>query len=220
MAISASDVKSLREKTGAGMMDCKKALTETDGDYGAAITWLREKGMASASKRDGKTASEGAISQYIHMKGKIGVLAEINCETDFVARGEEFQELCKNICLQICSTAPRWIRREEVPQEIIDAEMDIYRTQALESGKPEKILDKIVEGKLNKFYEDTCLLEQKFVKESKVAVGDMVKALSGKIGEKIEVRRFARFQLGEGIEKEVTDFAKEVADAVSASQGD
>ncbi|MCH7960439.1 MAG: translation elongation factor Ts [Candidatus Hydrogenedentes bacterium] len=220
MAISASDVKSLREKTGAGMMDCKKALTETDGEYDAAITWLREKGMASASKRDGKTASEGAISQYIHMRGKIGVLAEINCETDFVARGDEFQALCKDICLQICSTAPRWIRREEVPQEIVDAEMDIYRTQALESGKPEKILDKIVEGKLNKFYEDTCLLEQKFVKESKVAVGDMVKALSGKIGEKIEVRRFSRFQLGEGIEKEVTDFAQEVADAVAASQGD
>ena len=220
MAISASDVKSLREKTGAGMMDCKKALAETDGDYAAATIWLREKGMASASKRDGKTASEGAISSYIHMGGKIGVLAEINCETDFVARGEEFQALCKDICLQICSTAPRWIRREEVPQEIIDAEMDIYRTQALESGKPEKILDKIAEGKLRKFYEDTCLLEQKFVKESKVTVEDMVKALSGKIGEKIEVRRFARFQLGDGIEKEVTDFAKEVADAVAASQGD
>lgn len=220
MAISASDVKSLREKTGAGMMDCKKALTETDGDYDGAITWLREKGMASASKRDGKTASEGAISSYIHMRGKIGVLAEINCETDFVARGEEFQALCKDICLQICSTAPRWIRREEVPQEIIDAEMKIYRNQALESGKPEKILDKIATGKLNKFYEDTCLLEQKFVKESKVTVEDMVKELSGKIGEKIEIRRFARFQLGEGIEKEVTDFAKEVADAVAASQGD
>ena len=220
MAISASDVKSLREKTGAGMMDCKNALTESNGDYDAAIIWLRAKGMASASKRDSKTASEGAISSYIHMKGKIGVLAEINCETDFVARGEEFQALCNDICLQICSTAPRWIRREEVPQEIVDAEMDIYRTQASESGKPENILDKIATGKLNKFYADTCLLEQKFVKESKVTVEEMVKALSGKIGEKIHVRRFSRFQLGEGIEKEVTDFAKEVADAVSASQGD
>lgn len=220
MAISASDVKSLREKTGAGMMDCKKALTASNGVYDAAVIWLREKGIASASKRDGKTASEGAISQYIHMEGKIGVLAEINCETDFVARGDEFKALCKDICLQICSTAPRWIRREEVPQEIVDAEMKIYRTQAAESGKPEKILDKIATGKLNKFYEDTCLLEQKFVKESKVTVEEMVKALSGKIGEKIHVRRFSRFQLGEGIEKEVTDFAKEVADAVSASQGD
>lgn len=220
MAISASDVKSLREKTGAGMMDCKKALTESNGDFDAAVIWLREKGIASASKRDGKTASEGAISQYIHMEGKIGVLAEINCETDFVARGDEFKALCKDICLQICSTAPRWIRREEVPQEIIDSEMSIYRTQAAESGKPEKILDKIATGKLNKFYEDTCLLEQKFVKESKMTVNEMVKALSGKIGEKIDVRRFSRFQLGEGIEKEVTDFAKEVADAVSASQGD
>lgn len=219
MAISAKDVKDLREKTGAGMMDCKKALTETNGDFEAAVTWLREKGMASASKRAGKTASEGAVDSYVHMGGKIGVLVEINCETDFVARGDEFQQLCKDVCLQICSAAPRWIRREDVPQDVIDAEMDIYRTQARETGKPENVLDKIASGKLTKFYEENCLLEQNFVKESKTTVEEMIKALSGKVGEKIEVRRFERFQLGEGIEKEEVDFAEEVAAAVAESKG-
>lgn len=219
MAISAKDVKALREKTGAGMMDCKKALTETDGNFDTAATWLREKGIASAAKRADRTASEGAVASYIHMGGKVGVLVEVNCETDFVSRGESFQALCKDICLQICSAAPRWIRRDDVPQDIIEAEKDIYRKQAAESGKPEKILDKIAEGKLRKFFEENCLLEQPFVKEPKTTVEDLVKELSGTIGEKIDVRRFERFQLGEGIQKEKSDLAAEVAEAVAAAKG-
>jgi elongation factor Ts len=220
MSISASDVKNLREKSGAGMMDCKKALNETNGDMDAALKWLREKGMASASKRAGKAASEGAVSSYIHMGGKIGVLVEVNCETDFVARGELFQELCKDICLQICSAAPRWIRREDVPQDVIDAEKAIYRKQALDTGKPENVVDKIAEGKMNKFFEENCLLEQPYVKDPKTKIEDLVKELSGKVGEKVDVRRFERYQLGEGIEKEATDLAAEVAAAIAESKGD
>ncbi len=219
MSISAKDVKDLREKSGAGMMDCKKALTETNGDMEAATTWLREKGMASAEKRAGKVASEGAVTSYIHMGGKMGVLAEINCETDFVAKGEKFQSLCKDICLQICSAAPRWISREEVPADVIEAEKQIYITQMADSGKPENILEKIAEGKLGKFFEDNCLLEQGFVKEPKTKIEDLLKELSGKVGEKLTVRRFERFVLGEGIEKEVVDFADEVAQAVQDSKG-
>ena len=219
MSISAKDVKDLREKSGAGMMDCKKALTETNGDMEAATTWLREKGMASAEKRAGKVASEGAVTSYIHMGGKMGVLAEINCETDFVAKGEQFQSLCKDICLQICSAAPRWISREEVPADVIEAEKQIYITQMADSGKPENILEKIAEGKLGKFFEDNCLLEQGFVKEPKTKIEDLLKELSGKVGEKLTVRRFERFVLGEGIEKEVVDFADEVAQAVQDSKG-
>jgi len=220
MAISASDVKALREKTGAGMMDCKKALNETDGDFDKAVTWLREKGIASASKRSGRAASEGSVASYIHMGGKIGVLVEVNCETDFVARGDEFQTLCKEICLQICSAAPRWIQREDVPQDVLDAEKEIYKVQARETGKPENVLDKIAEGKMKKFFEDNCLLEQGYVKEPKTKVLDMIKELSGKIGEKIDVRRFERYQLGEGIEKVQSNLAEEVAEAVAASKGD
>jgi elongation factor Ts len=219
MSISAKDVKDLREKSGAGMMDCKKALTETNGDMEAATTWLREKGMASAEKRSGKVASEGGVTSYIHMGGKMGVLAEINCETDFVAKGEQFQSLCKDICLQICSAAPRWISREEVPADVIEAEKQIYITQMADSGKPENILEKIAEGKLGKFFEDNCLLEQGFVKEPKTKIEDLLKELSGKVGEKLTVRRFERFVLGEGIEKEVVDFAEEVAQAVQDSKG-
>ncbi len=219
MAISAKDVKDLREKTGAGMMDCKKALSETDGDFEAALTWLREKGIASAAKRSGKTASEGSIFSYIHLGGRVGVLAEINCETDFVARGEAFQQFGKDICLQICSLSARWVRREDVPQDLVAAEAEIYKTQARDSGKPEKILDKIADGKLRKFYEENRLMEQKFVKDSDVTIETMAKELSGTIGEKIDVRRFARFQLGEGIEKNEVDFATEVAQVVAGSQG-
>jgi elongation factor Ts len=218
MSVTAKDVKDLREKTGAGMMDCKKALGETDGDFDAAITWLREKGMASAEKRAGKTASEGAVASYIHMGGKMGVLVEINCETDFVAKGEKFQDFCKDICLQICSAAPRWIRREEVPAEVITEEKKVYIAQMADSGKPENILEKIAEGKMNKFYEENCLMEQGFVKEPKTSIEDLAKELSGSVGEKVEVRRFERYVLGEGIEKEVVDFADEVAQAVQGSQ--
>ena len=219
MSISAKDIKELRELTGAGMMDCKQALKECDGDPEKAKTWLREKGMASAAKRAGRVAAEGAVCSYIHMGGKIGVLAEINCETDFVAKGEKFQELCKNICLQICSATPRWIRREDVPADVIEAETEIYIKQMADSGKPENILEKIAEGKLGKFYEESCLLDQPFVKEPKTKVEDLIKELSGQVGEKIDVRRFERFQLGEGIEKAQVDFAEEVARLVAEAKG-
>jgi elongation factor Ts len=214
MSISASDVKTLREITGAGMMDCKKALAETDGDMEKAKTWLREKGIASATKRSGRTAADGAVCSYIHLGGKIGVLCEINCETDFVAKGEKFQELCKDICLQICSAAPRWVRREEVPADIIEQEKEIYKKQLAESGKPANMLDKIAEGKLGKFYEENCLLEQIYIKDNKTKIEAMIKELSGQVGEKIEVRRFVRYQLGEGIEVTKADFAEEVMQAV------
>jgi len=220
MSISAKVVKELREQTGAGMMDCKAALNESDGDLEKAKTWLREKGMASAAKRAGRVAAEGAVCSYIHMGGKFGVLAEINCETDFVARGEQFQKLCKDICLQICSAAPRWIRREDVPADVIAAEKKIYIKQMADSGKPENILEKIAEGKLGKFYSENCLLEQPFVKEPKTKVEDLIKELSGLIGEKIDVRRFERYQLGEGIEKAHVDFAEEVAQVVAEAKGD
>lgn len=219
MSISAKDVKSLRELTGAGMMDCKKALGECGSDMEKAKTWLREKGMANAAKRSGRVAAEGAVASYIHMGGKIGVLVEINCETDFVARGDQFQELCRDLCMQICSANPRWVRREEVPDDIIEAEKQIYIKQMEDSGKPENILKKIAEGKLGKFFEEHCLVEQPFVKEPKTKIGDLITQLSGKIGEKIEVRRFARFELGEGIERVDVDFAGEVAQAVSDAQG-
>ena len=221
MSFSASDVKDLRERTGAGMMDCKKALNETNGDMDKAVTWLREKGMASAAKRAGRTASEGAVASYIHIGGKIGVLVEINCETDFVAKGDLFQDFCKNVCFQICAASPppRWVSREEVPESELAAEKEIYKNQARESGKPENILEKIADGKLNKFYEDNCLLEQKFVKDTGTSIEELMKELSGKIGEKIDIRRFSRFQLGEGIEKKESDFAAEVAAAVKESQG-
>ena len=219
MSISAKDVKNLREKSGAGMMDCKKALTATDGDFEAAVKWLREKGMASAAKRADKVASEGAVASYIHMGGKMGVLVEINCETDFVSKGEQFQNMTKDICLQICSAAPRWIRREDVPADIIEEEKKLYVAQMKDSGKPENILEKIAEGKIGKFFEENCLLEQGFVKEPKLKIEDMLKTLSGNVGEKIEIRRFERYVLGEGIEKVVVDFADEVAQAVKDSEG-
>ncbi|MBI5091132.1 MAG: translation elongation factor Ts [Candidatus Hydrogenedentes bacterium] len=219
MSFTADDVKRLREQTGAGMMDCKKALTETKGNFEAAVTWLREKGIASASKRTARVASEGSIASYIHMGGKLGVLVEINCETDFVARGEAFQALCKDICLQVCSAAPRWVRREEVPQDAIDAEREIYKVRARETGKPEKILDKIADGMLSKWYEEMCLMEQHFVKDPDKTIEQLCKELSGKVGEKIDIRRFIRFQLGEGIEKKQSNLAEEVAEAIAQTKG-
>ncbi len=219
MSISAKDVKELRDKTGAGMMDCKTALKESEGDMEKAATWLREKGIASAAKRAGRVAAEGAIASYIHMGGKIGVLVEVNCETDFVARGDKFQDLCKDICLQICSANPRWVRREEVPPEVIEAEKEIYKKQMADSGKPDNVLDKIAEGKLNKFFEENCLLEQPYIREPKTNVEEIIKELSGQVGEKIEVRRFTRYELGEGIEKEEANFAEEVAAELRKSQG-
>ncbi|MCL4216713.1 MAG: translation elongation factor Ts [Candidatus Hydrogenedentes bacterium] len=202
MAITAGDVKRLRETTGAGMMDCKKALGETNGEFDKAVEWLREKGIASAAKRAGRVASEGAVFSYIHMGGKIGVLVEINSETDFVARSEPFQAFGKDVCLQICSTNPQYLRREEVPAELVENEKNIYKRQAAGSGKPEQILDKIAEGKLNKWYQDVCLIEQDFVKDPDHTIEELMKELSGKIGEKIEIRRFSRFALGESLEDE------------------
>jgi elongation factor Ts len=199
MAITAQAVKDLRDATGAGMMDCKKALNESGGDFDKAVTWLREKGMASAAKRADRTASEGAVASYIHMGGKIGVLVEINCETDFVARGEKFQAFCKEVCLQICSASPRWVRREDVPEEAIAAEKDIYVKQAAETGKPANVCEKIAEGKLNKWYETACLMEQAFVKDPDRSIDELAKELSGLVGEKIDIRRFARFELGEAL---------------------
>ena len=197
--ISAKAVKDLREATGAGMMDCKQALSEAGGDFEKAVTWLREKGMASAAKRADRDASEGAVASYIHLGGKIGVMAEINCETDFVARGEKFQAFCKDICLHICSANPKYLRREDVPADVIAAEKDIYVKQAAETGKPANVCEKIAEGMLNKWYKTSCLMEQGFVKDPDRTIEEIAKELSGLIGEKIQVRRFARFQLGEAL---------------------
>jgi elongation factor Ts len=211
MAITAKDVKSLRDATGAGMMDCKKALKESDGDYDKAVQYLREKGIAKAAKRAGRVAAEGRVHSYIHMGGKIGVMVEVNCETDFVARGEDFQAFVNDVCLQICSTSPLAVNREEVAQEDIDAEKAVYVQQAAETGKPEEICVKIAEGKLNKWFKEVTLMDQQFVKDPDKTIDDLAKELSGKCGEKITVRRFVRYQLGEGIEKKQENFAEEVA---------
>lgn len=218
MEFSAKDVKDLRDRTGAGMMDCKKALAECKGDMEAAVKWLREKGMASAAKKAGRVAAEGAVCSYIHMGGRVGVLAEINCETDFVARGEVFQEFCKDILLQICSTNPLWVRREEVPESAKQAEIAIYKMRAKETGKPEQMWDKIAEGMLNKWYKEVCLMEQAFVKNPDKTIEDLTKELSGTVGEKIDIRRFVRFERGEGIEKKESNLAEEVAAELKKAQ--
>jgi elongation factor Ts len=211
--ISASAVKELREKTGAGMMDCKKALTEAGGDFGKAEEVLRKKGLASAAKKAGRIASEGAVGSYVHMGGKIGVLVEVNCETDFVARNEAFQNLVKDVAMQIAASAPQWVRREEVPAEVAAKELEIAKAQAREQKKPEAIVEKIAQGKVDKFYKEVCLLEQPFVKDDKKSVQEMITEQVAKIGENIQVRRFARFVLGEGLEKRSENLAEEVAKA-------
>lgn len=218
MAFTAQDVKTLREMTGAGMMDCKKALGETNGDMDAAVKWLREKGMADAQKRSARIASEGTVASYIHMGGKVGVMVEINCETDFVARGEDFQGFAKDVCLQVCSAAPRWVTRDEVPESEIAAEREIYIIRARETGKPEAILPKIAEGMLNKWFNEVCLMEQAFVKNPDQTIEQLMTALSGKVGERISIRRFVRYQLGEGLEKRQNNLAEEVAAAVNKAQ--
>ncbi len=196
-AISAEMVKELREKTGAGIMDCKAALTESDGNIEAAIDYLRKKGIATAKKRAGRAASEGTIQSYIHMGGKIGVMVEVNCETDFVAKNDDFRDLAKNIAMHIAATNPVGIIPEDVPEDIIEREKDIYRAQALETGKPENILDKIAEGKLQKFFKENCLLQQPYVRDPDMTVEDLLNEAIGKIGENITIRRFSRFQIGE-----------------------
>jgi elongation factor Ts len=201
MSISASLVKELREKTGAGFMDCKEALKECEGNADKAVDYLRKKGLSAASRRAGRQASEGVVASYIHMGGKIGVIVEVNCETDFVARTDEFQELVNDLAMQVAAARPMYVRREDVPAELLEKEREIFKAQALESGKPENVVERIVDGKIEKFYQQICLEEQDFIKESGTAVLDQVKALAGKLGENVQINRFARFEIGEGQEK-------------------
>jgi elongation factor Ts len=202
MEVSASVVKELREKTGAGMMDCKKALAETEGDVRKAIDYLRQKGLAAAAKKADRAAADGAVGAYVHPGGKIGVLVEINCETDFVARTGEFQTLLKDIAMQVAAANPRYIRREDVSPSELDKEKEIYRQQALETGKPEKVIDKIVEGKIDRFYSEVCLLEQSFIKDPDKTISTVINDAIARLGENIQVRRFARYHLGEGAVKD------------------
>ena len=198
--ISATMVKQLREKTGAGMMDCKQALVECDADLDKAVDFLRKKGLATAQKRAGRAMTEGTVQSYIHMGGKLGVLVEVNCETDFVAKNEDFLSFAKNIAMHIAASNPLGIRPEDVPEEIVNREKDIYQAQALEMGKPENVVPKIVEGKMNKFFKENCLLNQPYVKDPDLSVEDLLNELIAKIGENISIRRFVRFQTGEGQE--------------------
>jgi len=197
MAISAEQVKTLRDQTGAGMMECKKALLEADGDFEKAVTLLRERGLAAAAKRADRQTREGIIGHYIHAGGRLGVLAEVNCETDFVAATEEFQELVRDIAMQIAASNPSYVRREDVRQEEIEREKEIYHNQAQSAGKPEKIMERIVEGKLNKYYSEVCLYEQPFIKDPELTVEELIKAKIAVLKENIAVKRFARFKVGE-----------------------
>lgn len=216
--ITASAVKALREKTGAGMMECKKALTEAQGDEEKAIEVLRKQGLASANKKAGRVAAEGMVGSYIHMGGKVGVLVEVNCETDFVARGDVFQQFVKDVAMHICAAEPRYVSKEEVSEEVLEKERSIVREQALNDeknkNKPSAVIDKIVEGRMAKFYSEICLLEQQFIKDNEVTVGGLLQQMISKIGENIRIRRFVRFKMGEGIEKKKDDFASEVAAAL------
>lgn len=216
MSVTAAMVNELRKVTGAGLMDCKKALTETGGDHEKAIDYLRTKGLAAASKKSGRAATEGLVGSYIHAGGKIGVLVEVNCETDFVAKNENFQAFVKDIGMHIAAAAPLYVRREEVPAELIEREKAIYREKAKESGKPETIIEKILDGQINKFFGDICLLEQPYVKDPDKTIQTFLNETISSIGENMSVRRFARFVLGEGLAKKESDFAAEVAAAVGA----
>lgn len=215
MSFTALDVKMLREKTGAGMMDCKKALEETNGDIEKAVDYLREKGIAKAAKKSTRIAAEGIVDSYIHMGGKVGVLLEVNCETDFVARGDQFKELVHDIALQIAAANPLYLAKEDVPQDVIEKEKEILRAQALQEGKPEKIVDKMVEGRIKTYYDENCLLCQKFVKDPSKTVEEMVISATATIGEKISVRRFVRYEMGEGIQKKTENLADAVAEQVN-----
>lgn len=209
--ISAASVKELRERTGAGMMDCKKALVECAGDLEKAIDYLREKGLAAAAKKTGRVTAEGLVDSYIHGGGKIGVLLEVNCETDFVAKTDEFKNLVRDIAMQIAAAKPEYVSKEEVPAEVIAKEKEILAAQAANEGKPEKIIQKMVEGRIEKFYKEICLLEQPFIKDTDKTVKQLVTEKIAQIGENISVRRFVRYELGEGLEKRKDDFAAEVA---------
>ncbi|KUG03622.1 translation elongation factor ts [hydrocarbon metagenome] len=210
MSISAAMVKELRERTGAGMMDCKNALVATSGDIEQAIDELRTKGLAKAAKKAGRIASEGIVTSYIHGGGRIGVLVEVNCETDFVAKTDEFKQLVHDIAMQIAAAKPEYISRSEVPDTEIEREKNVLRAQALEEGKPEKIIEKMVEGRIEKYFKDNCLLEQAFIKDPDKTIELLIHETVARIGENISVRRFSRYEVGEGIEKEESDFVAEV----------
>jgi elongation factor Ts len=197
VAISAEQVKRLRDLTGAGMMDCKRALEESDGDLERAQDLLRKKGLADSKKRAGRTAREGVVDAYIHMNGRLGVLVEANCETDFVGNTEDFRRMARDVAMHIAASDPRWISREDVPEDVIEGERKLYAEQAREQGKPDDVIERIVQGKLEAFYKESCLLDQPFVKDDTKTVGELVSEVSAKVGEKVEVRRFARFRLGE-----------------------
>ena len=208
--VTAEMVKALREKTGAGMMDCKKALTETSGDPEKAAEYLREKGLAAAAKKAGRVAAEGLVESYIHGGGRIGVLVEVNIETDFAASNEEFKAFVKDVAMQIAASKPLYIKREEVPTEEIEKEKEILRAQALNEGKPEKIIERMVDGRIEKFYTEICLMEQPYIKDPDITIGQLLTQKIATIGENITIRRFARFERGEGIEKKEENFADEV----------
>jgi elongation factor Ts len=209
MTITAEMVRTLREKTGAGMMECKKALTEAGGDEEQAVEILRKAGLASAKKREGRIAAEGIVGSYIHMGGKVGVLVEVNCETDFVARTEDFQRFVKDIAMHICASEPQYVSKEEIPAEVIEKEREIARGQAQadpkNANKPANIIEKMVEGRLDKFYTESVLLEQPFVKDQTITIGELVTQLTAKTGEKVRIRRFTRYKMGEGLEKRQDD---------------
>lgn len=205
-------VKELRDKTGAGMLDCKKALEQTEGNVEKAVDWLREKGLAAAAKKAGRAATEGLVHAYIHGAGRVGVLLEVNCETDFVAKNEEFQAFVHEVALQIAAMRPRFVRREEVPADEIEREREVLRAQAMNEGKPEHIAEKMVEGRLKNFYKENCLLEQEYVKEKGKTVQDLLNELIAKLGENMSIRRFARFEVGEGLEKAAADLGSDVAE--------
>ena len=209
--MGAEDIKTLRERTGAGILDCKKALAESGGDLEKAIDWLRAKGIANAAKKSARAATEGLVVSYIHAGGKIGVLLEVNCETDFVAINDNFRSLCNDIAMHIAAAGPEYVAREDVPADAIAREKEIQKQRVIEEGKPAAVAERIVEGRMGKFYEESCLLEQKFIKDDSKTVRDVITDAVAKIGENIKVRRFARFVLGEGLEKKTTDFASEVA---------
>ena len=221
-AITPAAIKALREKTGAGMMECKAALTESQGDEEKAIEFLRKRGLASAAKKSGRIAAEGIVDSYIHAGGKIGVLVEVNCETDFVARGEEFRTFTHDLAMHIAAAEPRYLTKEEVPAELLDKEREIALEQAKQdpknANKPQQVLDKIVEGRLSKFYQDVCLMEQPFVKDQNTTVASLVSSMTAKTGENVKVRRFVRFKMGEGLEKRSSDLGAEVQELLGGNQ--
>jgi elongation factor Ts len=215
MAVNASAVKELRERTGAGMLDCKKALEEANGDVTKAAELLREKGLSAAASKAGRVATEGAVESYIHAGGRIGVLVEVNCETDFVGKTDQFKDFVRDVAMQIAAANPKYVTREEVPTDELEKEKEILKAQALNEGKPEKIIEKMVEGRIGKYYEEYCLMEQTFVKDPDKTISQLLNEKISQIGENISIRRFVRYELGEGLEKKVDNFVEEVMSQVN-----